>query len=148
MTRLAGKPAYCASCYQQDPVRYVDFEAAYDGPVIPGAPAHIAIDDLILCENCLNQAFALLDPQGKDETIAELVQIVKDQQAEIAAKDKMLTGATATIEELVDHPITKPPGKPVLVGVDPEVRKQITKARYERNGTSAAPKKQKEKATA
>lgn len=141
MTRLANKPAYCASCYQQESVRYVDFEAAYDGPVIPGAPAHIAIDDLVLCENCLNTAFSILDPQGKDETIAELAQIVKDQQREIAAKDKMLTGATATIEELVDHPIAKPPGKPALVGLSPEVRKEITKARYERNGTSSAPKK-------
>lgn len=141
MTRLASKPAFCAACYQADPLRYVDFEAAYDGPVIPGSPAHIAIDDLVICENCLNTAFNLLDPQGKDETIAELLRIVKDQQAEIAAKDKMLTGATATIEELVDHPITKPPGKPALIGLSPEDRKKITQARYERNGSSAAPKK-------
>lgn len=145
MTRLAGKPAYCASCYQAEPVRYVDFEAAYDGPVIPGAPAHVAIDDLVICENCLNEAFMLLDPQGKDETISELVQMVEDLQAEIDAKDKAIQGSRATINELVDHPVASFPGKPRLEGVSPEVRKRITQARHERRGTSAAPKSRRPK---
>lgn len=148
MTRLAGKPAYCASCFQQEPVRYVDFEAAFDGPVLPGA-IPVAIDDLILCENCLKEAFSILDPQGKDETIAELTQMVIDQQTEIDAKDKAIQGFRATTNELVDHPVASFPGKPKLEGVSPEVRKQITKARFERRGTSSAPKtKPKEKAAA
>lgn len=142
MTRLTSKPAYCAACYRQEPVRYVDFDAAYDGPMIPGAPP-VSVDDLVICENCLNQAFAILDPQGKDETIRELTEIVQAQQEEIAAKDKIIVGAKATIGELVEHPVAKSPGKPKLVGVSDEVRKQITQARYERRGTSPAHKTKK-----
>jgi hypothetical protein len=141
MTKLANKPPYCASCFQQEAVRYVDFEAAYDGPVIPGSPANIPIDDLVICEKCLGTAFNLLDPQSKDETIAELVEMVEQQQDEIAAKDKAIQGSRATINELVDHPVAMFPGKPRLEGLDPEVRARITKARYERRGTSPASKK-------
>lgn len=143
MTKLAGKPPFCASCFQQDDVRYVDFEAAYDGPVIPGSPANIPVDDLVLCENCLKTAFNLLDPQGKNETIAELVQMVEQLQGEVAAKDKAIQGSRATINELVDHPVASFPGKPRLEGLEPEVRARITKARYDRNGTSPASKKPK-----
>lgn len=132
MTKIASKPAYCASCYQQDPVRYVDFEAAYDGPVIPGAP-HVTVDDLIICENCLGSAFALLDPKGKDQTIAELEQVVKDLTAEVQAKDKAIQGFQSTTNELIDHPIKKFPGKPKLEGVSEEVRRLITQGRYERS---------------
>lgn len=134
------RPPYCAGCFQAKQCGFVDFDAAYDGPVIPGTPTPVPIDDLILCEDCVRRAAELLDLHGEEKTIRELEQIVLDQQAEIAAKDKIIVGAKATIEELVDHPVAKAPGKPALVGVSDEVREQITKARYERNGTSAAPK--------
>lgn len=145
MTKLAETaPPYCASCFGRNEGRHVDFEAAYDGPVIPGAPANVTIDDLIICEDCLVEAFDILDPQGLKETIAELAAMVEDQQKEIAAKDKAIQGSRATINELVDHPVASFPGKPKLEGLDPEVRKRITKARYERRGTSPAPKKNKQ----
>jgi len=139
VTKIAQKPAYCASCYQQDPVRYVDFEAAYDGPVIPGSP-RVTVDDLIICENCLGSAFALLDPQGLKQTIEELAELCAQQAEALDAKDKTIVGAKATIEELVDHPIAKFPGKPKLIGVSDEVRRRITQGRFERRGTSPAPK--------
>lgn len=139
MTKLATKPAYCVSCYQQDPIRYVDFEAAYDGPLIPGSP-RVSVDDLIICENCLAYAFALLDPQGLKQTITELEDVVLLQADALDAKDKTIIGAKATIEELVDHPVAKFPGKPRLVGVSDEVRRRITQGRFERRGTSPAPK--------
>lgn len=145
MTKLADKPAYCCSCFQQEPVRYVDFDAVYDGPMIPGAPS-VSVDDLIICERCLEEAFDILDPQNLKETIRELEQIVTAQQEEIRDKDKAILGARATISELVDHPVAKIPGKPRLEGVSDEVREQITKARYARRGTSSDPHQHKRKA--
>lgn len=147
MTKLANKPAYCCSCFQQEPVRYVDFDAVYDGPMIPGAPP-VSVDDLIVCENCLEEAFNILDPQGLRETIRELEQIVLAQEEEIRDKDKAILGSRATINELVDHPVAKIPGKPRLEGVSDEVRKQITKARFERRGTSPDPTQNKKKKAA
>lgn len=138
------RPPYCSGCFQHKEGEFIDFEAAYDGPVIPGSPASIPIDDLILCDDCVRRAAELLDLHGEKATIEELQQIVTDQQEEIAGKDKMLTGALATIEELVDHPVKRPAGKPALIGVSDEVREQITRARYERNGTSPAPKNRKD----
>jgi len=118
----------------------VDFEAAYDGPVIPGTPEPVPVDDLILCEDCLSEAFALLDPQNLRATINELTEIVTGLQAEIKAKDKAIRGFNFTTSELIEHPVAKVPGKPRLEGVPPEVRKQITKALYARRGTTPAPK--------
>lgn len=128
----------------------MDFEASYDGPVIPGTPEPIPVDDLIICESCLAEAFALLDPQNLKQTIRELEQIVTDQQAEIKAKDKAIVGSRATISELVDHPVAKVPGKPKLEGVSEEVRAQITRARFERRGTTPDPtqKRKRKKVTA
>lgn len=132
MSKLATKPAYCASCFGQPDGRYVDFEAAYDGPVIPGSP-NACVDDLIICERCLGEAFSLLDPQGLKETIASLEQMVKDMNEEIEAKDKAIQGFQSTTNELIDHPIKKYVGKPKLEGVSDEVRRMITQGRYERS---------------
>jgi hypothetical protein len=139
MTRLAEtRPPYCAACFQHPgELRCVDFEAAYDGPTIPGAPSPIPIDDLVLCEQCLAAAFAILDPQGLKQTIAELEQAVRDQAEEIRAKDKAIKGAKFTIQELeplVVH--SKIPGKPSLFGVEDDVRKILTQRQYERGPTS------------
>ncbi len=128
----------------------MDFEAAYDGPVIPGTPEPIPVDDLVICESCLSEAFSLLDPDNMRETIRELGEIVLDQQEEIVAKDKAIQGFRSTTNELVDHPVKTFPGKPKLEGVSPEVREKITKARFSRRGTSPAPKNhaRKKKVTA
>lgn len=117
----------------------MDFEAAYDGPVVPGTPEPVPVDDLVICENCLSEAFALLDPENLRETIGELQQIVLDQQEEIVAKDKAIQGFRSTTNELVDHPVKTFPGKPRLEGVSPEVREKITKARFKRKGTTPDP---------
>lgn len=122
----------------------MDFEAAYDGPVIPGSP-NVPVDDLILCEDCLAEAFAILDPANLKETIGELTQIVLDQQKELDAKDKVIQGLRSTTTELIEHPVKSFTGKPKLEGVPPEVREKITRARYERRGTSPAPKHNRNK---
>lgn len=138
MTRLADtRPPYCAACFQRPAeLRCVDFEAAYDGPVIPGQPEPVPVDDLIICECCLAEAFTLLDPQGLKQTIAELEQVVRDQADEIHAKDKAVKAAKFTISELEPFAVGKIPGKPALIGVSDEVRKIITQKLYERGPTS------------
>lgn len=136
MTKLADPtPAYCASCFNKPEGRCVDFEAAYDGPVIPGAVNH-PVDDLIICEDCLVEALQILDPQNLKETIKSLEQILKDQQSELDAKDRMIQGFRSTTNELVEHPVKVFRGKPTLEGVSDEVKTLITQARYGR-----APKK-------
>jgi hypothetical protein len=139
MTRVASPtPPYCASCFQQpDPEkRCVDFEAAYDGPVIPGTPEPVPVDDLIICESCLLEAFILLDPQNQRESIEELKQVILDQQKELDGKDRAIQGFRSTTNELAEFPVKTFPGKPKLEGVSPEVRKEITQARYKRTGKS------------
>lgn len=142
MTKLAdSRPPFCASCFQQPQGRYVDFEAAYDGPVI-GTDFPQPVDDLVICEGCLAEAFSILDPQGLTQTIAELEQVVRDQAQEILDKDKAVKGAEFTISELVKYSnvIGKIPGRPKLIGVQDDVRKIITQRMFERRGTTSAPK--------
>jgi hypothetical protein len=130
VTKLAERrPPFCACCFQPPQGRSVDFEAAYDGPVIPGTPEPIPVDDLVICENCLQEAFVILDPQGLKETIAQLEGIVKELLDENRAKDKAILGARATIGELVDHPVAKVTGPPALFGVEDDVRELILKRR-------------------
>lgn len=78
-------PPYCSSCYGAYPERpHIDFEATWDGPVIDHeAGTRQAIDDLIVCEECLAQAAGLLGyappaTDERDETIAALEQRVAD----------------------------------------------------------------------
>lgn len=149
MTRLADvRPPYCVSCYQHPEGRSVDFEAAYDGPVIPGTPEPVPVDDLILCEDCLAEAFTLLDPENMRETIEQLTQVVLDQQEELDSKDRAIQGFRSTTTELVEHPVKAFPGKPKLEGVSPEVREKITRARYKRRGSSPGYDQKKKKVVA
>lgn len=149
MTRLADtRPPYCAACFQRPAdLRCVDFEAAFDGPVVAGTPEPIPIDDLIICERCLSEAFAILDPQGLKQTVAELEQVVRDQADEIHAKDKAVKAAKFTISELEPFAVGKIPGKPALIGVSDEVRKIITRKLYAQGPTSlkSDPKRYKDK---
>ncbi len=65
--KVCGPPVACAACGgQYIDRRHVDFGSAWDGPVINqlevavnGAIA-MAIDDLIVCENCVRNAAEVL----------------------------------------------------------------------------------------
>jgi hypothetical protein len=51
-------PVYCSACFQQQPTKvHIDFEVAWDGPVINEDGLRVPIDDLYLCENCLETAY-------------------------------------------------------------------------------------------
>lgn len=86
--RLAEMPMFCASCGSQDPgARYVDFDAAWDGPVVnPEDGIKMQIDDLVVCENCLKEASALVglvDPDQVSQTLARAQQDLIAKEHEI-----------------------------------------------------------------
>jgi hypothetical protein len=52
-------PVYCSCCFQQQPGQvHIDFQVAWDGPVINEDGLRVPIDDLYLCRNCIETAYA------------------------------------------------------------------------------------------
>lgn len=107
--RLAEMPMFCASCGSQDPeARYVDFDAAWDGPVVnPEDGIKMQIDDLVVCENCLKEASALVglvDPDRVAETLA-------NAQEDLVAKEQKITELQRYIERLEAAIDAKPGGR-------------------------------------
>ena len=78
MTRIAPvPPSHCSACFAQYPDRrHVDMESSWDGPVIEGGVVgedgivqdtiKVSIDELILCENCVRDAAALIGMEPVD----------------------------------------------------------------------------------
>ncbi len=96
--RLTNTPAYCSSCFQQQPDKlHVDLDAAWDGPVLEGS-IKVAIDDLILCEGCLREAYRLL-PSRRDAQVEEYkrnLDQLQEQNAVLAAYNTKLEAALST----------------------------------------------------
>lgn len=105
MTRLASPPpSACAACFGQYPDRrHVDFEAAYDGPVLEGA-ARVAIDDLIVCENCLADGARILG-WVPDQEAREQLAALRVRAAEAEARNE---GQAAYIRKLEDALAARP----------------------------------------
>jgi hypothetical protein len=126
-------PPHCAACYQTGPEkRYIDFEAAYDGPVIPGTPANQPVDDLIICEECLQSAFSVLDPDGSQIENERLMAIIENLDTRDEAKDRMIQRLESTLHELVDKPVKRRQGAQEFAGIPPDVRKALNKRRQQR----------------
>lgn len=71
-------PAYCSACFLSKPgLRHVDFDVAWDGPTFHQADDRpmVAIDDLVICEECLGAAAALLGLTDPGELGAQLEQL-------------------------------------------------------------------------
>ena len=123
--RLTDVPAYCCKCYQQDTTkRHIDLDAAYDGPVIPGAPANQPIDDLILCETCVEEAAALLDSKGHIQEIERLQSVVTNLEDEVASKDRTIQGLEISVEEMTRHPIQRRAGVSAAKNLPSDYREQ------------------------
>lgn len=84
MTKIADvPPSACAACFgQYTDRRHVDFEAAWDGPVLDGS-VKVAIDDLVICENCLRDGFNVLQFEAEAERITALEVEREQMQAHI-----------------------------------------------------------------
>jgi hypothetical protein len=144
MTRIASTPpAFCASCFTvREGDRFVDFEAAYDGPVLIGEEDHNGnrpmkpIDDLVLCERCVNEAARLLDIGGDNPEIERLEGIIEILGQSDEAKDRMIQRLTMTLEELVDHPIQRRDGAGNFAGVPEDVSAFLKERREQRNTRS------------
>lgn len=78
MTRLASeiheanRPIYCSSCFNSQPIRHVDFEAACDRGYGNEEANPINLDDLVLCENCVKEAAGILGIEDSISLKAEL----------------------------------------------------------------------------
>lgn len=136
-------PPYCASCFQAGgEKRYIDFEAAYDGPVIPGTPEPVPVDDLILCEDCLSAAFGILDPQGLVEELKAKEGELDAAEEHIKALEREVEGLALTNEELVNHPIRRHRGQRGYQVGDSDVKAFLESRRAERRKKA---KKQRER---
>lgn len=109
--RLADDKSICSCCFQQRPdLAHVDFDAAWDGPVIDQANGmKQTIDDLVLCEQCLRSGAELLD-DPRDDRMAELRRRVVDLE-ELLSKQ---TGYSAKLEDALQSKPkpAKPPARP------------------------------------
>ena len=97
-------PSHCSSCYGQYPQRrHIDFEAAYDGPVINTDGLRQSIDDLIICEDCMESAAKFvgyvndeamkreierlkMQVETRDEMLAKQDQVIQDQEKAIRSR--------------------------------------------------------------
>lgn len=51
-------PVYCSMCFQQQPQKlHIDCQVAWDGPVINEDGLRVPIDDLYLCEDCIESIY-------------------------------------------------------------------------------------------
>lgn len=110
-------PAFCSACYGQEPnAIYVDFESAWDGPIIDeGNGMKLSIDDLVICERCLLAAANL---KGLDATKdlreenLELGVLVEKLTEKIKEKDAMINDLSHTVSALIKSPVERKTGRP------------------------------------
>lgn len=102
-------PPACASCGQQKPDdRHVDFSASWDGPVlnandvIRNGTAPVAIDDLVLCEECVRAGAMVLGMADQDQALSDKLQAQLSEQAE------RILGLDAYVRKLEDAIASKP----------------------------------------
>lgn len=96
-------PVACAACYGQYTDReHVDFGATYDGPVLnvpdvltKGA-INVQIDELVICDECVRAAAALLGLARHED----LEGLLGDMHAKLTEQSERLRGALAYIETL------------------------------------------------
>jgi|DEB0MinimDraft_3_1074331.scaffolds.fasta_scaffold05315_3 hypothetical protein len=113
-------PAFCSACYGQEPdAIYVDFESAWDGPIIDDANGmKISIDDLVICERCLLAAANL---KGLDATKdlreenLELGVLVEKLEEKIKEKDMMINDLSHTVSTLIKNPVERKKGRPKTI---------------------------------
>jgi hypothetical protein len=97
-------------------MRHVDFEASWDGPVVDGGLATgeglargplTSIDELVICEECLTVAGALLGLEPQDQTRIDALECQLDDarsanlelQAHVKEQDRALASRTSFSEK-------------------------------------------------
>lgn len=81
----ADRPIYCSSCFNSQDIRHVDFDAACDRGYGKTEAVEVALDDLILCENCVKEAAMVLGIEDSTSLKAEL----DDTERKLAVERKL-----------------------------------------------------------
>jgi hypothetical protein len=112
-------PAFCSACFNQQPdKRHIDFDAAWDGPVIDAQNGmKQTIDDLVICQVCIESAARILGwvPASEDDTSAKLLRLegeLREARKVRAEQADRLERIRASIVEVDPATLTaKPPRK-------------------------------------
>lgn len=102
-------------------LEYVNFESAYDGPVIedPNSTVKVYLDKVVICESCVAGAARLLGMEYQADTrdhLAAIEAYCEQLEAEVKTKDRAISDLTHTVGTLIEHPVKRPAGKPQLRG--------------------------------
>jgi hypothetical protein len=116
--RPAELPVYCSACFNQDPSRkHIDFDASNDRGWYGENPAtQVVMDDLILCENCINEASRLLGWMPVSEVQDKLSSLERRLDDERKRADKA-TEYSDRMEQALQHrpeslKVSRPRGRP------------------------------------
>ena len=116
MRRATRPPAFCSSCFQAKPqMLHIDFEAAYDGPVINDGGIKVMIDDLVICEDCLSVAAKMVGMVHDEELKAEnkeLGEAVEGLATENEELTKLVKDLQSSNQRLSSTNLRKVPGRP------------------------------------
>jgi hypothetical protein len=114
LPRLADTPpVQCSACGLQRPDRqHVDFDAAWDGPVVEGGLATgdgvvrgpaVSIDELVICDECLTVAGRLIGLESVDQgytasleqQLADARTVNLELQSHVREQDRALQSRTS-----------------------------------------------------
>jgi hypothetical protein len=115
--RETNTPTHCSACFQQDgKLLHVDFDAACDRGYGDAHGVQIAMEDLILCENCLRDG-AKLAGMVDGEVQAERIASLEGRLAEEAARCEQAVNYANRMEAaLASRPtpiqVSRPRGRP------------------------------------
>lgn len=136
-------PVACSACNGQYPDRrHIDFQAAWDGPTFPQGVnlgdgnvrtnLTVAVDDLVLCENCLTQAGRLVGLQdttalqgaldAAEETTRELRERLAGQADYIDRLEQAAESRGRLSAELTGKPRALSPQGPAPSGRRPRAK--------------------------
>lgn len=91
-------PVYCSSCFSQKPHEvHIDFEVAWDGPVISQDGLRLTIDDLICCKTCIVAAASVVGMVDADTDVATEL---KNVAAKVAEERRARLSAERRVREL------------------------------------------------
>lgn len=128
--RLVPAPPRCSGCFlQKTEERHVDFESAYDGPYVPGAPP-VSIDDLVLCETCLTNGareIGLGDVTAVEQELGQAQDALRgSEEARLATEQKLAAVQAALVA------LSAPDAPEVPVDPAPAPKPSAQPARHQR----------------
>ena len=78
--------------------RHVDFEAAWDGPVVNNNGTAYSVDELVICEDCMRAAYELLPPSEEGQTLHDQLAELRAQNAQLVQYSQALEAGVSRLE--------------------------------------------------